>query len=645
MAELPNTEDQLLYNSKIIDNYIKLIRKKYDDVNVNDLLNYAGIEQFEVDDQGHYFTQKQINRFHERLSQVTRYANISREAGRFSASPEVMGPFRQYVFSQANPAQAYALAGRVSTRMTRSSTWESRKIASGKVEIVVTPKEGIKEEPFQCENRMGFMEAVILRFSNKPPRIDHPECVFRGGDVCRYIIAWERTLSILIRRIRNYTAIVLFLTCLSGLYFDPVWILSTGIPISAAIVLALAFISEYFEKNELEASLSETFNATDKLVDKTNANYNNALMANEFGQAISIQTNIDDILSNVVQILENRLDYDRGIILLANPEKTELIFRAGFGYSDEQLQLLEATRFHLNREASKGIFVISYREQKPFLINDINAIEENLSARSIQVLKSLGTRAFICCPIIHDGESIGILAVDNLRSKEVLVQSDMSLLQGFAPVIGVSIRNAALLDTTLRQFNSIVQVMAASIDARDSLTAGHSELVTQYSLGICQELSLPEDYQEMIRIAALLHDYGKLAVPDRILKKPGRLTEEEYTAVKTHSTKTREILEKIHFEGIFKKIPEIAASHHEKMDGSGYPKGLKGEEIPLGARIIGTADFFEAITAKRHYRDPMPRDVALDLLSEERGTHFDEEIVDAFLRYYTNLQDSVAAPV
>lgn len=643
MTALSDTDRKPLYNSKIIDNYIKLIRKEYDEVNVRDLLRYAGMAKFEVDDPGHYFSQEQINRFHERLSQVTRYANISREAGRFAVSPEVMGHFRQYVFSQANPAQAYALAGRVSAKLTRSSTWESRKIASDKVEIVVTPKEGIKEEPFQCENRMGLMEAVILRFSNKLPKIDHPECVFDGGKVCRYIITWEKTLATAMKRIRNLLAILIFLTCLGGSFVNPAWILSTGLPISAAIVLALAFISEYFEKVELKTSLSETFDATDKLVDKTNANYDNALMVNEFGQAISKQINIDDILVNVVQILENRVDYDRGIILLANPEGTRLVFQAGFGYSDEQLQLLEATRFHLDKPRSRGVFVISYKEQRPFLINDINTIEEDLSLRSIQILKALGTQAFICCPIVHDGESIGVLAVDNLKSKRDLVQSDMSLLQGFAPVIGVSIRNAALLDTTLRQFNSIVQVMAASIDARDSLTAGHSELVTQYSLGICQELALPEDFQEMIRIAALLHDYGKLAVPDKILKKPGRLTDAEYTAVKTHSEKTREILEKIHFEGIFKHIPEIAASHHEKMDGSGYPLGLKDEEIPLGARIIGVADFFEAITAKRHYRDPMPQDVALELLGKESGIHFDGKIVDAFRRYYTSRHDSVAA--
>jgi len=118
MSTPSSLQDLPLCNSKIVDNYIKLINKKYSDVDIKDLLTYAGMAQFEVDDAGHYFTQDQIDRFHERLSQVTRYANISREAGRFATSPEAMGAFRQYVFSQANPTQAFALAGRVAENLT-----------------------------------------------------------------------------------------------------------------------------------------------------------------------------------------------------------------------------------------------------------------------------------------------------------------------------------------------------------------------------------------------------------------------------------------------------------------------------------------------------------------------------------------------
>jgi len=123
-------------------------------------------------------------------------------------------------------------------------------------------------------------------------------------------------------------------------------------------------------------------------------------------------------------------------------------------------------------------------------------------------------------------------------------------------------------------------------------------------------------------------------VPDAILKKAGALSLEEFNIVKTHADKTREILEQINFEGIYSMVPAIAGAHHEKVDGSGYPQGLKGREIPQGAKIIAVADYFEAITAKRHYRAPMPLDEAIKVMREEIGKHFDRRIVDAFLSYY-----------
>jgi HD-GYP domain-containing protein (c-di-GMP phosphodiesterase class II) len=296
--------------------------------------------------------------------------------------------------------------------------------------------------------------------------------------------------------------------------------------------------------------------------------------------------------------------------------------------------MLQAITFDLNKPDSKGMFVVSFHKQEPLLVNDLEEVENNLSPRSQKFAKVLQVKSFICCPIICDGESIGILAVDNIQSKRPLVNSDLTLLMGIAPVIGVSIRNADLLHAKRQQFHSILQVLAKTIDARDPLTAGHSEKVTDYALGICKELGEPQNFSEMIRVAALLHDYGKIAVPDSILKKPGRLTKEEYQVVKTHSEKTREILDQIHFEGIYQSVPAIAGAHHEKINGSGYPQGLMGHQIPRGAKIIAVADFFEAITAKRHYRDPMPLKVAFDLLRDESGKHFDPAIVEAFIRYF-----------
>ncbi|MBW1892950.1 MAG: HD domain-containing protein, partial [Deltaproteobacteria bacterium] len=521
---------------------------------------------------------------------------------------------------------------------TRSSICESKKISSSKVEITVTPEKGVNEMPFQCENRIGFFEALVAIFTNKLPEVDHTECIFKGGNVCRYTISWQKPFSSYWQDAVNYIIIILLLLSSVSVIIFPFSKIVGLWPVLIIILLILTLLTivgDRLEKGELKNSTTNLSGSTDKLIEQIEINYNHARLVSEIGQAISRDVNIEDVLTNVIRTSEKRLDYDRGLILLANKEKTRLLFRAGFGYSDDQLNFLRNTAFHLDRPESKGVFIVSFREQKPYLINDINSIEKKLSLRSLAFAKKLGTQSFICCPIVCDNEPLGIFAVDNLKSKRPLVKSDMSFLMGIAPVIGISIRNADLLDARDKQMRSILQVMAASIDARDPMTAGHSEKVTEYALGICDELGLSKDYCEVVGVAASLHDYGKIGVPDSLLKKEGKLTDSEYEVIKTHAKKTKVILSRISFEGMLRQVPEIAGAHHEKLDGSGYPDGLKGDEIPLGAQIIAVADFFEAITSKRHYRAPMIVDEAFTLLCKEADIHFEKRIIDAFINHYS----------
>lgn len=628
------TPDTPLYNSRIIDTYIKMLKQKYSYVDIDEVLDYAGMKAYEIADQGHWFSQRQINRFHAILSQKTGNKNISREAGRYAASPEALGVMRQYVLGLIGPSKVYERIGMATSKFTKSSIYESRKLSHNTIEITVTPRQGVQEKPFQCENRLGFWDAIAKVFDTRLPRVAHPQCLFKGDDVCRYIITWETQGSSIWKLARNIALFFLLTACIGFSYVDMHMALTTIVPISAAVFFTMTLIGEHLEKQEIKSILENLQGTSNELLEQIEANYNNSHLTNEIGETIARQTNIEDVLDKVIQLFNKRLNYDRGLILLANPERTRLISRAGFGYTEDILKLLKKSAFHLDRPNAKGVFVACFNEQKPFLVNDIAEIGPRLSPRSQAFAKKMGSQSFICCPIICDGRSIGVLAVDNLRSKKPLVDSDLSLLMGIAHVIGISVRNVELLDASERQMQSILQTLAASIDARDPLTAGHSAKVTEYALGICRELGLEKEFCETIRVAALLHDYGKIGVPDAILKKPGRLTRSEYDAVKAHAMKSRDILEQINFTGALSQVPEIAGAHHEKADGSGYPLGLKGEEIPLGARIIAVADFFEAITAKRHYRDPMPLDVAFHMLEKERGIHFEERIVDAFKNYY-----------
>jgi HD-GYP domain-containing protein (c-di-GMP phosphodiesterase class II) len=624
-------EDKPLYNSRIIDTYIKLIKSRYQFVNVVELLELSGMHPYQVADEGHWFTQEQVNAFQEQACRLTGNPNLAREAGRYAASPEASGVMRQYILGMVGPARVYELIDKASTNFTRSTVYTSKKISAHKIEITVTPQPGVRERPYQCENRAGFFESVGMIFHNKIPSIEHTECIFKGGKVCRYVISWGKTRLTTWETARNGLCALGAVLGAAALAFKPLVALEAALPLSMLIALLVVVFRQKHDKEALHERLDNFKDSSDNLLEQINQNYNNALVTNEIGQAISRQTDIDAILASVVLVLEKRLDYDRGLILLANQSKTKLVFRTGFGYPDEQISTLTKTVFHLNKPESQGVFVVSMREQKPFLVNDINELDGHLSLKSLQFAKKLGSQSFICCPIICDGMSVGILAVDNLKSKRPLLQSDMSLLMGIAPVIGISIHNANLMEAKFSQFSSFLKVMAASIDARDPLTAGHSEKVTRYSVEICNQLGLGGADCEMIRVAALLHDYGKIGVPDAILKKNGRLSEMEYEIVKTHCYKTRDILDQVNFEGIYRQVPEIAGCHHEKIDGTGYPRGLKGKDIPMGAKIIAVADFFEAVTSLRHYREPMPVAEAFRLLREGSGSHFDKKVVDALI--------------
>jgi len=511
-----NTKRAPLYNSRIFNNYIKLIKKRYSHINIPELLDSANMKSYEVADEGHWFTQEQVNLFHKKLSRLTNNENIAREAGRFAASPEVIGSMRKYVLGMVSPAKAYELAGNTIRKYTKATKYKSIKLSDNKVEICITPREGVQEKPFQCENRIGFFEAMTMGFTNKLPKIDHPECLFRGGSACRYVVTWEKTFSDIWKKIRNY-ALLFFIAILAiFIFINPFFTLSALLPISVFIVFLLTSISDRTEKQEMLKSLNHLRALSDQMIENIEINYNNSLMTNEIGLAISKYTRKEDILNNIIRISENRLDYDRGIILLANADRTQLQFEAGFGYSQKQYQLIKNASFHLNKPDSKGVFVVSFHDKKPFLINDIDEIEETLSPRSLSFAKLLGSKSFVCCPIICDNDSLGVLAVDNLTSKRPLIQSDISLLIGIASVLGIGIRNAELLEARERQFRSILATLAASIDARDPLTAGHSERVTKFSLGICDELDLTKDYRDMIQVAALLHDYGKICNRDNL---------------------------------------------------------------------------------------------------------------------------------
>lgn len=195
-----------------------------------------------------------------------------------------------------------------------------------------------------------------------------------------------------------------------------------------------------------------------------------------------------------------------------------------------------------------------------------------------------------------------------------------------APVGAVQLslkRSMQLLEQTV----AAVESMADVVDRRDPYTFQHSQSVADHSVRTARRLGLPDREVELIRLAARVHDLGKIAVPDAVLHKSGRLTDAEFELMKRHPADGAQILAKF---AEYRKGRELVLAHHERMDGRGYPRGLSGDEIPLGARIIAVADSWDAMTSDRPYRQALDHDIALAELVRGRGTQWDGQVVDAF---------------
>ncbi len=185
-----------------------------------------------------------------------------------------------------------------------------------------------------------------------------------------------------------------------------------------------------------------------------------------------------------------------------------------------------------------------------------------------------------------------------------------------------------------------IEALALAIEAKDQTTHDHLQRVRIYAIEVAKELGMTGTELEALHAAALLHDIGKLAVPEHIISKPGRLTPEEFEKMKIHTVVGAEILERVRFP--YPVVP-IVRAHHEKWDGSGYPYGLKGAEIPIGARILSAVDYLDALASDRQYRRAMPLDEVMKRLTAESGKSFDPKVVDVLKRRYRTLENLALA--
>ncbi len=235
--------------------------------------------------------------------------------------------------------------------------------------------------------------------------------------------------------------------------------------------------------------------------------------------------------------------------------------------------------------------------------------------------------AAILVPVMEKGRASGVLCMT--KDSGFYNRDDIYFLNILAGSISRDIAIAKLYDNIKKDYINSIYALAAAVDAKDHYTHGHSTTVMKYSEKIALAMGLPDQEVEDIKYAALLHDIGKIGISESIINKPGRLTGEEYSIIKMHPQMGANIISKI---DSLKKLVPLMIAHHEWIDGNGYPLGLRGEEIPLGGKIIAVADAYSTITSKRPYREARTMEEGIKEMRKYAGTQFDKEVVEAFVK-------------
>ncbi|MGC8734548.1 MAG: HD domain-containing phosphohydrolase [bacterium] len=334
----------------------------------------------------------------------------------------------------------------------------------------------------------------------------------------------------------------------------------------------------------------------------------------------------DELIRLVVKKAKNIFKADVSTVMLLDNNTNELYIYYSEGLKPE---VIKSTR----QKLGQGIAGIVALTGQSLIINDINTYYTEIDYEK-------EFRSSIVVPLkVKDNKVIGVLSISKY-SQYPFSEADMLTLYNLATIAAATIEKAKLYSDVQNYaqqleetYLSTIESLAKAFEAKDRYNKGHMERVLEYGLAIASELDPNLLNDDVLKLSLLFHDIGKIEVPDYILNKPAKLTDEEYEIIKRHPVAGEEILKPVKF---LQEVAKVIRQHQERWDGKGYPDGLKGEEIHLYARIVAVADAFDAMTSDRSYRKSMKVEDAVQEILRNSGTQFDPKVVEAFYRAYKN---------
>ncbi len=345
----------------------------------------------------------------------------------------------------------------------------------------------------------------------------------------------------------------------------------------------------------------------------------------KFGGLISAETNLTRLLEVIADQVKKMLNGDRCSVFIMDRQTNELWSKIAQGMQQTEIRV------------PFGIGIAGHVAATGLTINITDAYKDTRFNRDLDMMTGYSTRTILAVPLKNvGGHIIGVFEVMN-KDAGAFDTEDEGILQLLGSLAASAIENAQLYESLSKSQLETIYRLAVTAEYRDQQdTAIHLRHISEYSALIAHGMGLPEREVENIRYASPLHDIGKVGIADAILLKPGKLTPEEFEEMKKHTLYGAKILSGAE-SSLLQIACKVAASHHEKFDGTGYPGRLKGEQIPFYARIVSVADVFDALCMQRVYKPKWDPEKAKDYILEEKGKAFDPVVVEAFERTYPDI--------
>jgi HD-GYP domain-containing protein (c-di-GMP phosphodiesterase class II) len=339
----------------------------------------------------------------------------------------------------------------------------------------------------------------------------------------------------------------------------------------------------------------------------------------ELSIVLNSSLNQRQVRKRAIEAVAKLLDAEVGSLLLVDEKTKDLFFEVALGEKEEQVK-------QMRLKMGEGIAGWVAANNQPALINDVQ--NDPRYFRRAQTITDFITRNMVCVPVRAKGRVIGVLQGINKKDGGFFSEEDLENAWTLSHQVAIALENAHLYAELRETFLNTAEALASAVEKRDPYTGGHIKRVVEYSMSIARYMAPPLTDVEDLRLAAVLHDIGKIGIKDSVLLKEARLDQEEIAHMREHPLVGEDIL--MHIEQM-KGVRKILRAHHERWDGKGYPDGLKGDAIPIHARIISIADTFDAITTDRPYRKAADWKTAVDEIKRCSGREYDPLLVKAFM--------------